>query len=158
MKLFKEIKGVFLPPKKTYYLGKTVYGIPYFYPWNFNSTILTIRKEKPKFLRCKHFKLFGYKVSYGSPIYIYWHGLGWKDKYNSPRFEWSPAFYMFFFKCQFVIHWVSPNKNNDTYYEMILWYLKYSDKDIKKAEETWGWQDCKTKESTWDNSLIIKTK
>ena len=38
------------------YLGKIVYGTPYFQPWYFNSTILTIRKEKPRFLRCKAFK------------------------------------------------------------------------------------------------------
>ena len=44
--LKKEIKGVFKPPKKRYYLGKLYYGTPYFYPINFNSTIVKIRKLK----------------------------------------------------------------------------------------------------------------
>ena len=155
MEIFKEIKGIFIPPIKKYYLGRIYYGTPYFYPWNFNSTILTIRKKRPQFLRCKYFKLFGYEISYGFPIYIYWNKLGWKDKYNSPRFEWPPAFYIFFFKWQFTIHWISPNYDNDKYYEMILWWKYYSDKNIKKAEENWGWQDAITKESTWDDSLLV---
>ena len=67
-KLLKEIKGVFIPPKKKYYFGKLAFGNPYFYPWNFNKSILTIRKNKPKFLRCKSFKLFSYEISYGWPI------------------------------------------------------------------------------------------
>jgi hypothetical protein len=152
----KLVKGVFKPPKKSYYLGRLLYGTPYFYPWNFNSTILTIRKEHPRFLRCKHFKLFGYDVSYGWPIMIHRNGLGWKDKWNSPRFEWSPAFYIFFFKWQFVIHWNAPDKNNDLYYEMILWWKNYCNKDIVKAEKTWGWQDCNTKKSTWNINYLIK--
>lgn len=44
--LLKEIKGVFLPPKKKYYLGKLAFGNPYFYPWNFHPTIFSIRKLK----------------------------------------------------------------------------------------------------------------
>lgn len=44
--LLKEIKGVFKPPKKRYYFGKLAYGTPYFYPINFSSTIIEIRKLK----------------------------------------------------------------------------------------------------------------
>lgn len=46
--LKKEIKGVFKLPKKKYYLGKIAYGTPYFYPWNFHSTIISFRKLKLK--------------------------------------------------------------------------------------------------------------
>ena len=44
--LLKEIKGVFIPPKKSYYLGKLKHGTPYFYPMGFVSTIIYIRKLK----------------------------------------------------------------------------------------------------------------
>ena len=44
--LLKEIKGVFKPPKKRYYLGRLAFGNPYFYPWSFHSTIISIRKLK----------------------------------------------------------------------------------------------------------------
>jgi hypothetical protein len=81
--------------------------------------------------------------------------LGWKDKYESPRYEWSPALYILFFNLQFIIWWNSPDNDNDSYYEMVLWYLKYSDKDIEKAEKTWGWVDYYTKKSTWNKDYLI---
>jgi hypothetical protein len=154
MKILNEIKGVFKLPKKNYYVGKLFYGAPYYYPWNFNKTILTVRKNRPKFLRCNYFKLFGYEISYGWPINIGWYSLGWKDKFNSPRVEWPPAFYIFFFNWQFVIHWGSPDGNNDQYYEQILWWLKYSNKDIVKAKESWCWVDSDTKKSTWNDNYL----
>jgi hypothetical protein len=152
----RDIKGVFKLPIRSYYFGKITHGCPYFSPWNFNSTILTIRKERPRFLRCKWFKLFGYEISYGWPIMIVKYGLGWKDKYNSPRYEWSPSFQIWFFRWQFCIWWISPVKDGDRYWEMVLWYLKYSNKDIEKAKETWGWVDFTTGESTWNNDYLIK--
>ena len=153
--LLKSIKGVFIPPKKEYYIGKITHGCPYFYPWNFNQTILTIRKKRPQFLRCSYFKLFGYEISYGWPFMVVSYGLGWKDKYDSPRFEWSPSFQIYFFRWQFCVWLVAPDKNNDAYWEMVLWYLHYSNKDIEKAKETWGWVDYNTKLSTWDESYLI---
>jgi hypothetical protein len=38
---------------------------------------------------------------------------------------------------------------------MILHYLYYADKDIKKAEKTWGWIDYDTKLSTWDKKYLL---
>ena len=185
MKLLKEIKGVFIAPFKKYYLGKLSHGAPYFWPRNFSNTIIKMRKlvetsqddldklqndwlrkskrfkNLPMVRRSKDwiFKLFNnyYWLQIGWPICVYWHGLGWKDKYNSPRYECSPSFYIFFFNWQFCIFWNAPNGDNDKYYEMILWWLKYSNKDISKAKETWGWTDFNTKQSTWnDDYLIIK--
>lgn len=159
--LIKEIKGVFKLPKKQYYLGKLNFGCPYMYPRNFNSSIITIRKDISKYNRCKYFKLFNRIIYYGWPIKVVWLELGWKDKYDTPRYEWSPAFYIYFFKWQFCIWWNAPiidnekYSNNDKYYQMILWYLKYSDKDIKKAEETWSWVDFETQVSTWNNNYLI---
>lgn len=157
LKEIREIKGVFKPPKKRYYLGKLQFGNPYFYPWNFNSKILIIKKEKPKYLRCKSFKLFGYHISYGYPIYITWYGLGWKDKFNSPRYEWSPSFQIYFFKWQFCIFWEAPDGDSDKYYEMILWYINYCNKNVEKAEKDWSWSDMSGK-STWNNKYLISLK
>ncbi len=151
----KQIKGVFKLPVKAYYFGKVYHGSPYFYPWRYNSTILTIRKERPQFSRCKYFKLFGYEISYGWPVAFVSYELGWKDKYDSPRFEWDPCTQILFFGLQFCMWDIAPVKDCDCYWEMVLWYLKYSDSDIKKAEETWGWKDYTTKLSTWNKECLI---
>jgi hypothetical protein len=151
----RAIRGVFKLPVKQYYFGKLQYGCPYFYPWNFNQTILTIRKNRPQFLRCKYFKLFGYEISYGWPIAIANNELGWKWKYDDVRFEWCPSFQILLFGLQFCIHWTAPNGDDDQYYEQILHYIKKSDKDIIKAKETWGWVNHETKQSTWNDKYLI---
>jgi hypothetical protein len=147
----KDIKGIFVPPKKQYYIGIIKYGTPYFYHRGFHPKIFSFDKTQNG--RTKKICIFGYVMSYGFPIIITRHGLGWKDKFNSPRFEYCPAFYIFFFKWQLVIRWTSPYNDDDKYYEMILWYLKYSNKDIKVAEETWTWQS--DGKSTWDKKNIL---
>jgi len=153
----KYIKNIFKSPKKQYYFGELQYGTPYMYPRKFNPTILQIKKEKIKYNRNNSFNFLGFNISYGTPIFIHQGRLGWKDKYNSPRHEWNPSFIIFFFKWQFCIFYRSPDlKRDDTYWEMILWYLYYSDKDLNKARETWGWIDSKTKKSTWNEEYILK--
>jgi hypothetical protein len=192
--LKKDIAGVFKPPVKKYYFGKLLHGAPYFFPINFNKNIISFRKiikkteeelnelqfhhmRKSEYYQYKNlpmvrrskdwiFKLFGnyYWLEIGFPISIYYHGLGWKDKFESPRHEWNPAFYIFFFRWQFCIWWVAPPlekpikgyRDNDTYYEMILWYSRYCDKDIEKARSTWSWVDGVTKKSTWIDEYLIK--
>lgn len=47
-------------------------------------------------------------------------------------------------------------RNDDKYWEMILWWKYYADKNINKAKKTWPWRDGKTKKSTWDPSYVIK--
>lgn len=113
----------------------------------------------PMVTRNKHWiiKMFGkyIYVSIGYPIVVHKTDLGWKTKWDSVRFEWSPSFSIFFFGLQYIHWWNSPDGNNDKYYEMILHWLHYSNKDIKKAEETWGWIDTKTKQSTWNKDYLI---
>jgi hypothetical protein len=151
----------FKKPKKKYYLGKISHGSPYFYPWNFNRNIVSIRKNSiPMVRRAKDwvFNLFGdqYWIQVGWPIKIVRHGLGWKDKYDSPRFEYSPAFHIYFFSWQFCIFWVSPtDADTDNYYEQVLWCEKYCDGDIDKARASWPWIDGETKKSTWDDNFLI---
>lgn len=193
----KQIKGTFVLPKKKYYFGKVNFGCPYFYPRNYCSKIIIIRRlilkskedynefkkryphlsngERCKFVNFpmvttyKHFikKFFGryYLIQLGLPVSIRKIELGWKDKFGSPRYEWSPQFHIYFFGFQFVIWWNAPDGDNDTYYEMILHYLYYTElptvphtliKDIVEAEKQWRWQDATTKESTWNNKYLIK--
>ncbi len=187
--LKKEIKGVFKPPIKKYYFGKVTYGIPYFYPRSFLSTIIKVRKLKLRteegkndlIKRYPHFKnedkvkfsnlpmvrrnrewikkIFRnyYFIQVGFPFCVHTTRVGWKDKWNSPRFEWLPMFSIYFFELQFCIFWTSPDKgkNPNKYYEMILWYLNYSDKNLEKAKTTWPWLDSETKKSTWNDNFLL---
>lgn len=184
--LIKDIKGTFKLPIKKYYLGRIVHGAPYFYPRNFNKNIIFFRKLEltsqeeldklpndylkkakrfkniPMVRRSKDFifKLFDnyYYLELGYPICYKFLELGWKDKWESPRLEWPPAFYIFFFKWQFCIWWANPCGDIDNYWEQILWFMKYSDKDIVKAEKTWPWTNALNDEklSTWDDQYLIK--
>lgn len=166
-KLLREIEGVFIPPKKKFYLGKHKFYTPYFEPWGFNKKIISLRYQKhnpekkiaPMVRRLwnKSFTLLGYDfwIGIGKPWAIRTVDLGWKDKWNTPRFEWGPSFQIWFFNWQFVIYWKLPFEDYDVYWEMVLWYLFYSDKDIEKAEKTWRWQDCSTKKSTWNKKYLL---
>lgn len=156
--LIKHIKGVFFLPKKRYYFGRVTYGAPYMYPTGYCKSIIKIRKEIPTFNRISYFKLGSYYIFYGSPIKVRKVELGWKDKFNSPRHEWSPQFHVYLFGLQFSIFWGAPDGDDDKYYEMILWYLHYADKDIVKAEKTWGWVDFETRASTWRKSYVVNLR
>jgi hypothetical protein len=81
--------------------------------------------------------------------------LGWKDKYHVPAFEWVPQVHIKLLGLQFCIWWNAPDRNNDLYYEMIIWWLNYCDKDIKRAKETWDWIDGQTHKSTWNDNYLI---
>lgn len=158
-----KIKGVFKPLKRKFYFGRHKFYTPYFKPWGFNENIISVRKLKgeyknrPMVRRGKNWT-FSYYISIGWPVAFKTVHLGWKDKYNSPRFEWAPSFQVWFFKWQFVMWWEVP-VDVDRYFEQALWYLFYhedygSDKpDIKLAKENWPWRDGETKESSWDDSF-----
>lgn len=179
----KDIKNSpFKPPIKKYYLGRLRHGTPYFNPRNFCSSIFRFRKLKlnpvkeveeqtnkwtreakkfsnlPMVRRSKDWivSILGdyYWIQVGWPIKIHSNDLGWKDKWDSPRYEHSPSWILFFFKWQFCIWWLAPNKTPDNYWEMFLWWKVYSGKDIKKAEKTWGWVNTTTKESTWNKNNL----
>lgn len=181
--LFKEIKNIFVMPVKRYYLGFLRYGTPYFYPRGFVSSIIKVKKltrkteeeleawltkysylkdkddyyiynNFPVIRRSKFWVIKDWYIEIGSPIKIKNVELGWKDKYGTPRFEFGPSFIIFFFNLQFCIFWNSPDNDNDAYYEMILWWLYYSNKDIEIAKNTYPWRDYTTKESSWNNKYL----
>ena len=152
------MKNHFIKTRKKYYFGKQVNGCPYFYPWNYVPYIFNFHKKEPFTKRSKLFKINFlnklYYIEFGSPIK--WHStdIGWKDKYNSPRFEWAKQFGLYFFGFEF--HWwdLPPVNNIDLYFEMKIWTEHYCNNDLSIAEETWGWLDSKTKKSTWNNNYI----
>lgn len=180
----KEVKGVFKPLKREFYLGKIRYYTPYFEPTNYSSTILKVRKLIPLSKEVKEdyskrgygwakkewsnlpmcrrskdwiIKLFGnsYWVQIGKPWAVETIHLGLKSKWGSPRYEWSPSFQIWFFGLQFCILWKAPTEDVDTYFEMALWYLFWADKNIEKAEASWDWVDGETKESTWNKNNLL---
>lgn len=153
--IINSIKGVFKVPKKKYYFGKIRHGNPYFlYPWNLLPFILDFRKEPPKFRRTKYYKVLNFYIGIGWPVMICKSELGWKDKYNTPRFEWCPFWYLYIFNYQFCIWWIHPvGDHPDRYWEQIIWYIIYSGKDIDEARNTWGWRDSEGN-STWDETFL----
>jgi len=163
----KKVFKVFKLPKVFVYFGKLCYGTPYMYPRNHNSTIIKVFKEKRKYERNKYFMFLNKCITYGSPIVIGKVELGWKHKYDTPRFEWSPAFYIFFFNLQlFIFLNVHDSKGyiSDNYWEQILWFSKYNDYDLDKSINTWPWgkyfeNDNKDGEnkifiSSWSNNYL----
>ena len=88
---------------------------------------------------------------------------GWKDKYNTPRFETNPHIYITLFGVFGInIIWGfkydinAPDEERydaDRYWEQALWCLYYCEKKKKKARETWPWRDMK-EESTWDEKYV----
>jgi len=131
-------------------------------PFNKNHNRITYLNfqlvTRSKYRIVKLTKKHHFYVQYGYPLFIGKLDVGWKDKYHTPRFEWHPMFYIFIFKWQFVIKYVPDLKDNPfnetLYWEMYLWYRNYSDKDIEKAKDTWGWKDMGTKQCTWDSRML----
>ena len=135
-KTMKKLKGVFKPLKC-------------YFKWNINDDWFPmIWCSKPAY------------------IHIMSVDVGWKDKFNSPRYEYPPAIWIHIFKLNMVWYWEFPNeKYMDDYWEQALWYLYYAsynkekkgyDKlDINKARETWPWQDFETKKSSWNDNYLV---
>lgn len=93
------------------------------------------------------------------PIHIVSWDIGWKDKYNTPRYE-RPGHFIIFFGRDYHKHWqfsmtvTAPDffcnndctieDHDDNYWESMLWYLHYADtyntlnnkRDIVKARNS----------------------
>ena len=64
--LKREIKGVFKPPVKKWYLGKVQFGTPYMYPWNYEPWIISCRilKETTQEYKEAYIKRFPHLKKY----------------------------------------------------------------------------------------------
>ena len=171
----------FKMPKLKVYIGKIKFYTPYFEPRGFHRSLISFRRLKVRseeeyseyvskyphhagsikaiysnlpMVRRNKSKIFlnRFYITWGSPIKFEKVHLGYKDKWDSPRFEWSPSCQFWFFKWQIVFHYEV--ENPDKFWEMYLWWKYYSDCDIEKAEKTWKWVDAKTDLSTWDKDLL----
>lgn len=101
-------------------------------------------------------------------IHIMSHSVGWKDKYETPRYEVPPYIWIHLFGLNLIWYWDLPihlYKETDDYWEQALWYLYYYDTysqglldtpDINKARESWPWQEYKTKQSSWSDKFLVK--
>ena len=106
-------------------------------------------------------------VSKPSFIHIVSTDVGWKDKYDTPRFECSPYVWIHIFKWNWVWYWSLPlhqKHREDEYWEQVLWYLYYTGTisqglnkvpDIQKAKKSWPWRDMKGN-STWTDEFLVK--
>ena len=111
---------------------------------------------------------FGGHIWSGNVIQLNNCGVMWKDKYNTPRFEGesssifgpTPRISITLFKrLRLIIWWEAPIEGHhwsdeDTYWEMWLWYKYYCDSDIAKARDTWGWQSMEG-DSTWKEEFLL---
>ena len=142
-KTMNKLKGIFKPLKR-------------YFIWGFNMNppyIIYCSKPELIFIRCRDIE--------------------WKDKWETPRYEEPPHVWINLFGFQLFWYWDLPNNlfynpkedHIDDYWEQALWYLYYYntysqgllDKpNIEKAEESWPWQDYKTKKSSWNNKFLIK--
>lgn len=163
-----------MPPKRISYVGRIKYGTPYFDPIGFEPKIFRLRRLKvspdtgkytnlPMVRRNKHwvFKLFGvpWFLSVGYPFAVRRIELGWKDKFDTPRHEWSPMLLINFFLWQICIMYISPYEDECGYWEQYLWYSRYyscygSDHpDIEKAEKGWPWMS--GGKSSWNKNFVL---
>jgi hypothetical protein len=143
-KTMNKLKGIFKPLKLYFRFTKDIYA-PYPVLW----------------------------VSEPSYIQIMFHDVGWKDKYDTPRFEYHPYVWIHVYKWNFLWYWdfsksfklANSKEYIDEYWEQALWYLYYYntysqgllDKpNIEKAKENWPWKDWETKKSSWNNKFLIK--
>lgn len=142
-KTMRKLRGIFIPLEMSLKIGK----------WN-HIAILPVSKDV-----------------LGKVIDIFISDVIWKDKYDTPRYEYPPMITITFFRT-FCIH-ICWNKfpkhlkgvNLDDYWEQALWYLYYSNTisqglgsypNIKLAKKGWPWQDMKGN-STW-NDIYLTNK
>lgn len=104
----------FVRPKLKFYFGRLAIGTPYFFPRK-----LVKDPDKPGYQKFIQKKL-GFDILQ----------LGWKTKFGQYRFEWSPVISFVFFKWQFAITIVAPEK--DHYWESWLYYKYKTDKNKSK--------------------------
>ena len=135
----------------------------------------TMNKLKGVFKPLKCYFIFGKKIHYKPFIYcpkpsyilIKSCDVGWKDKYDTPRYESPPYIWIHLFKYDFIWYWnLRPHQQSriDDYWEQALWYLYYYDNiscgrldspNIEKAKEYWPWQNMDGT-STWSDKFLIK--
>ena len=130
LKFLKILNSPFVGLKLKWYFGEIQHGTPYFLPrkWikcNLEDGLKAWNKlgehSQKAYLRSQTQQewIKKYAKSYTKPIPIKYFGwdftsLGWKTKWGSYRFEWSPMISIVLFGKQICI-WFMPNINLDEY-------------------------------------------
>jgi hypothetical protein len=149
--------------------------------WFWNKPFRDVRRaRKLGFIRIPmhlHFGLLDNDLGQGASLYYQGRILTvdgspivWKDKYETPRFEF-PAYIRItlFARYTMYISWgfdwkpgipLTEQYDNDDYWEQALWCWYYADKSLEKGRETWPWKTSKdgVDVSTWDERYIKKNK
>ena len=118
-----------------YWYENNVYSNPLYYQ---NSKILKVFKRCPFKIHIGkyHYIMFSDPIR-NRPIEILFTGLGWKDKYNSPRYEYPPNILFKFFNIEFRIIWTWEDYLKDTiYWEDVLSYYEYKT-PLKNIGSSW---------------------
>lgn len=173
----KTYNSPFKPLKLEWYFGKVAKGVPYFLPrrWrkttireaieNATKSINTINLNKRSFEDWfKHHKR--YTKAIPKKIGFDFVNLGWKTKYGSHRFEYSPVWSFVAFGYQVTLTFIAPEL--DHYWESFLAYHYETDKKlsvrerlddcIKKFPQTWTKHSGDKKETIDYWKLILKNK
>lgn len=109
------------------------------------------------------FKIYAFKIDRlsrkhvnASILAIYSHGILWKSKYDTPRFEHCPCIEIILFSKFKIIFFYTYKRSNllDDFFEQYLWIKYYCDNDIQKAVDTWQWYS--DNKSTWMPELLKK--
>lgn len=82
-------------------------------------------------------------LPYGLPdkwIELYIYDVSWKDKYNSPSFEFTPQINLNLFK-KYQLLLTFQTRNDYIYWETILDIIYYN-KSLKEAIDTNTWENC----------------
>jgi len=153
MKKFDYIKSLSSPFKPfglKWYCGKTAIGTPYFFPRRWVKD-----PDKP-----------GYTIPVPKKIGFDTVSLGWKLKWDSYRFEWTPLISFVFFGLQIAVIVNAPHQ--DHYWESWLYYEYNTDKTKtkqerialcrEKAPQTWTTHSENKKKTIDYYDIILKNK
>lgn len=157
-------------PFKTWWKARQYFKKPKF-TWYFGPMFKYHGKKQSKFGEYDDYEYLGGYWPAASTEYLKWHtpkwfpihvmsyDIGWKDKFDDPRYE-NPGFFIIFFGRDYRKHWqfslvVSAPETyccndctekdiDDNYWESILWYLYYpyeyntlnNKRNLYKARET----------------------
>ncbi len=106
-------------------------------------------------------------VNYTNILFSYFSSdVSWKDKYNTPRYEFPPTKYISLFGGLIWFGYVleSPykaeDKCSDDYWEQLIWTAIWANGDVDEARQTWPWTTISSlpdkEESTWDEKYLKK--
>lgn len=127
-------------------------------PWYYqNKQILKVFKKCPIKIHIGRYKyLMCCDPINNYPIQISFNGLGWKEKYYEPNFEYSPNILFKMFNFEFRIIWTWGDYLKDTiYWEGILQYYIYN-KSLKDIINTDVWINSNKELSTLETLNMLK--